>query len=374
MITKRALFLVLTVGCVMLYAQPKTLYQFLEDWPAGYDTTGKHWVVYNLNKAKTHFVTESSVSSQTTTSLWMAQIGNFNGGVNPWNPGDTLIAFGSIDTAYISDPPGYGDNPNHCGFYWLFSDTITSATPEAWQPADTLRVMPMPIAAQVGGLTGNIEISITNPVVTTSGIITYDVLGYWLWADTTSGTYYGTPGRPGYFDKEVGFFPVQGGSGETTVCIDPVSNYRDGQTVYWAYKLVAVPDTSAEDSRQVCPGYVTYYFSQNSNPLVIIGIEESQILNPQSRSANLEIYPNPSHGVLRIAYGVGRSESIELKIYNATGCLVKQFTQLLNDQLLNNQVVWFGDDVLGRQVSAGVYFIRFEAEGFKKIEKAVLLR
>jgi len=369
MISKKALFLILLFMCVMLYAQPKALYQFLDNWPAGYDTTGKHWVVYNLNKAETHFVTETSVASQTTTTLWMAQIGNFNGGVNPWNPGDTLIAFGSIDTAYISDPAGYGDNPNHCGFYWLFSDTINSATPESWQPADTIRLMPQPLAAQVGE---NIEISITNPAETRRPDQTeYDVLGYWIWADTTGS------GTPNKYDKEVVFVPVQGGPGETTIYAHPIAgNYEAGQTVYWAYKLVAVPDTTATCFRQTCPGYAVYYFSQNSNPIVVIGIEESQILNPLSQIPQLAVYPNPSSNRITIGYTIQdsryRIEDFSLKIYDVSGQLVRDLTN--NLAIHASTVSWEGTDDNDQKVPAGVYFVRLETGRIETTETVILLR
>jgi hypothetical protein len=365
MISKKTLLLMLIFMCVMLYAQPKTLYQFLENWPAGYDTTGKHWVVYNLNKAKTHFVTETSIASQTTTTLWMAQIGNFNGGVNPWNPGDTLVAFGSIDTAYMGNPAGYGDNPNHCGFYWLFSDTINSATPESWQPADTIRSMPKPLAAQVGE---NIELSITNPVETTSGITVYGVLGYWIWADTTGS---GTPNR---YDKEVAFVPVQGGSGETTIYSHPIAgNYEAGQTVYWAYKLIGVPDTTATYFRQTYPGYATYYFSQNSNPIVV-GIEESQILNPKSQIPELEIYPNPFRQITEIRLQI-TDDRLQIKIYDASGRVVKTFSDnLCNRDNSVQSVGWDGRDDNGQLVPQGIYFVTLKTDKFVEIKKVVLMR
>lgn len=342
---------------ILLYGQ-KALYQFLENWPASYDTTGNHWFVYNINKAETHFVTETSVSSQTTTTLWMAQIGNFNGGVNPWLPGDTLIALGSIDTAYISDPGGYGDNPNHCGFYWLFGDTINSATPEAWLPADTVRPLPQPTATQVGV---NIEIAIPNPYQTTSDINNYNVLGYWIWADTTGS------GTPSKFDKEVGFVLVDGGAGDTTAYLHPIAgNYVDGQTLYWTYHLVATPDTGGS----TCPGYSTYYLSRNSNPIIIIGIEETSSTAP--RNTTIQAYPNPFGGKIDISLNAGlNTEHVRLRIFNAAGNLVRTYLPLLASPYSNTVITWCGLDQVGNKVPAGVYFVKLEAAGHAIIEKIV---
>jgi hypothetical protein len=107
----------------------------------------------------------------------------------------------------------------------------------------------------------------------------------------------------------------------------------------------------------------------------VVGIEENARHSTPDALRSLQIYPNPSNGVVRIACSVGRSaKDEELKIYDATGKLVKQFTQLLNDQLPNNQVVWSGDDNAGRSVPTGVYFIHIKSNDYQKVEKVILLR
>jgi len=64
--------------------------------------------------------------------------------------------------------------------------------------------------------------------------------------------------------------------------------------------------------------------------------------------------------------------SVSLKIYDATGRLVRQWDNETIRQ--SDQIIWSGDDDLGRKVPAGVYFVQFEAGDYKKVEKAVLLR
>ncbi|MGB9721485.1 MAG: hypothetical protein ACPL28_08420 [bacterium] len=39
-----------------------------------------------------------------------------------------------------------------------------------------------------------------------------------------------------------------------------------------------------------------------------------------------------------------------------------------------NQVIWYGDDDLGRRLPSGVYFVQLEAGDFKKVKKTILLR
>jgi len=328
-----------------MYGQTKNLRQFVRNLPAGYDTTGKHWTICQYSQAETHVLTENSVGSFTLYDAdsnfiaWNANLGNFNAGVNPWTPGDTIVIIGSIDTAYISNPGGYGDDQDHCGFYWLYADTISQATPQLWQPPDTLRPLPQPVASQAGT---NIEISILNPAQTGSDISMYAVLGYWLLADTTGS------GTPNAFNKEVAFIPVQGGSGNTTVYSHPVSgNYYEGQTVVWAYQLVAVPDTGGT----TCPGHATYYLSRNSNPLIIVGLEES------SREATipghgLVVQPNPFTKSVRISCsGIRADTDGKLSIHAVDGRTIASF-EIPGSSSMTSSVIWTGESE-----PAGTYFL-----------------
>ncbi len=366
---------------VILYAQSKTLYQLLENWPAGCDTSGKKWVVYNLYKPETHFVTESSVASVTTTLLWMAQVGNFNGGVNPWLPGDTLIAFGSIDTAYIHNPAGYGDNSNHWGFYWLFSDTITPETPEQWLPSDTVRAMPKPIVYQtgVGGIENDtIWIKIPNLMETRRGDQTdYDILGYWLWADSTG------LGTPNAFNDplamEIAFIPVNGVFGDTTVYWMLESDKFEATQhwmTYFVYKPVVRPDTTSVRSSR-SSGYASFYFSQNSDLIDVyhnvIGIEEN--IDFSYSSMNLEIYPNPFTEKTEIRCTMGHWTKItELTIYDASGKFVKGFSLPTVYSLTPAVVSWDGTDASGKKLPSGIYFIQANSSGTKLTRKVILQR
>ncbi len=367
---KKIGIIILILNLSFVYAQSHVVRQMVRNWVVGYDTTGAHWYVYDLYHAETLVINENTTgsgmlySAAANAAKWYCDVGNFPG--HQWDNGDTVIAFGSWDSAYVTDPGGYGDNPNHTGFYWLFSDTLDATVdPQTFSPDDTLREMPQPLASQVNGDTGHIEISITNPPETRRPDQTeYDVLGYWVVADTSG---QGTPNR---YDKDVGFFPVNGGPGDITVCIDEVENYEDGQTVYWAYKLVARPDTTTNKSRQVPPGYSTYYLSMNSNPIVIIGVAETE-LGPVPNA--LEVSPNPFTEVVRITCCVKRNiQDGALKIYDATGRLIKQWDYETIRQ--SDKITWDGSDDSGRKLPAGIYFVQVETEGHKMTKKAILLR
>jgi hypothetical protein len=347
-----------------LYGQSKIIRQIVENWPPGLDTTGICWCIYDPNEPELDVQWDTSAASATLYSStsnrirWSADVANFGGSI-PYAIGDTLIAFGSWDSAYATNPGTYDDNINHRGYYWIYSDTIGESEPWSWEPGDTLRIMPFPSAAQVDT---SIVITIENPQETRySGQTTYDVLGFWLMADTSGN------GTPGHFDRQIAFIPVQGNAGDTTTYSHPVSgNYASGQTVYWAYHLVARPDTGGTG----CPGYASHYLSGNSNPLVIIGIDEINQETPGI--SNVTIFPNPFTSSTRISFMSSALNALSvITIYNAEG---RYINTLVNSTGERSVLQWNGQDAHGEQVTPGVYFVQIETQDNNGIHKIVKLK
>jgi len=107
----------------------------------------------------------------------------------------------------------------------------------------------------------------------------------------------------------------------------------------------------------------------NLNGLVAVAEQNGSML-----VTSLALSPNPFARNLTVTYSIGQNtKGAELKIYDASGRLVKLFNHLTAIQPVN-QVVWNGSDDMGRSVPAGVYFVRLEVNGEKKTEKAILLR
>ncbi|MGQ9535057.1 MAG: clostripain-related cysteine peptidase [bacterium] len=107
--------------------------------------------------------------------------------------------------------------------------------------------------------------------------------------------------------------------------------------------------------------------------------ETNKAKNLKAESRKLAVYPNPFSTLTKISYAVDgktaepqNSKTISLRIYDASGRLVKQFNHLTIQPF--NQVAWQGDDDLGRKVPAGVYFVELATGDYKKVEKAILLR
>ncbi|UCG93417.1 MAG: T9SS type A sorting domain-containing protein [candidate division WOR-3 bacterium] len=129
----------------------------------------------------------------------------------------------------------------------------------------------------------------------------------------------------------------------------------------------------------------------------IVGISENA-QNPIPQKLRLDVYPNPFRKRTDIRYGITEevdspdtevgmldlstksefrknrhSEKIvvSIKIYDATGRVVKTFPHLTHDALRTTHIVWCGDDDFGRKLPAGVYFVRLEDSETSIVEKAI---
>ncbi len=108
--------------------------------------------------------------------------------------------------------------------------------------------------------------------------------------------------------------------------------------------------------------------------LVYVGVEE-HITHRANQIPMLRVYPNPFGRRTDIKYSIGQgAESIELKIYDATGRLIRQFPRFVPDALHPTHISWDGTDDRGLRVAAGVYFVKLEAGATELMEKVILLK
>jgi parallel beta-helix repeat protein len=119
-----------------------------------------------------------------------------------------------------------------------------------------------------------------------------------------------------------------------------------------------------------------------------IGVEEETALRPlPSPLCLLEVYPNPFSKLTKISfgkghpdrithssYGTGSAECIELKIYDASGRLVKNFNLKYEISNFQSEVPWNGVDNAGQKLPCGVYFLEFQAGDYKETRKLLLVR
>jgi hypothetical protein len=102
------------------------------------------------------------------------------------------------------------------------------------------------------------------------------------------------------------------------------------------------------------------------------GVEEFEPSEPVATV--LQISPNPFRDRVNITFNIEHgAKSIELKIYDATGRLVKSFRPT-PDALRSTQISWDGTDQANRQLPSGVYFVKFQAGGYTETKKLLLIK
>ncbi|MEW6684874.1 MAG: FG-GAP-like repeat-containing protein [Candidatus Edwardsbacteria bacterium] len=105
-----------------------------------------------------------------------------------------------------------------------------------------------------------------------------------------------------------------------------------------------------------------------------LGVEEQESSKFKVQSSKLmQSYPNPFSQQTAISYQLSVSRSARLVIYNVAGQLVKTLVSGPQSQGVHT-VNWDGTDNKGNRVSAGVYFVSFEAGDYKATKKIVCLR
>ena len=82
---------------------------------------------------------------------------------------------------------------------------------------------------------------------------------------------------------------------------------------------------------------------------------------------------DPVHGVTYISFGVPKDAHVVIKIYDIRGQVVRT---LVNEVVKAgwHKVAWNGTNDRGSRLPAGIYFYEMEAEGFKAVQKLVLIK
>ncbi|MCK4236818.1 MAG: T9SS type A sorting domain-containing protein, partial [Candidatus Krumholzibacteria bacterium] len=120
------------------------------------------------------------------------------------------------------------------------------------------------------------------------------------------------------------------------------------------------------------PGLLTG--EDTSDSLFAIRDITSDSDNPPARASALEQnFPNPFNPSTQIVFSIRETADVSLRIYNASGRLVRVLVEG-KWEVGRHRVVWDGKDDSGRAVASGVYFYRLTAGAFTKTKKMVLLR
>jgi len=112
-----------------------------------------------------------------------------------------------------------------------------------------------------------------------------------------------------------------------------------------------------------------------------VGIEEAEKRRAmREEKKQLTAYPNPfttstTISIPRLSEHQNiRVSEVELKIYDASGRLVKNFSLFTPHSSLISSVSWDGKDNSGNELQGGVYFIRLTSGDIISIRKVILVR
>lgn len=92
---------------------------------------------------------------------------------------------------------------------------------------------------------------------------------------------------------------------------------------------------------------------------------------------HIDCIPNPFHNKTQIRFSIQDTRLMmkpSLRIYDATGRLVKIFDQAVSIENIESEVLWDGTDLTNRRLPSGVYFLKLTAEDYTATEKLLLIR
>ena len=144
------------------------------------------------------------------------------------------------------------------------------------------------------------------------------------------------------------------------------------KTVGTSFELGLLTDGSPPSTREALLDSIMNFFGITTG----IAEDDKGLAGLPMKTMLNTLYPNPFRRMTAIRYQIGvdsRQKSVaSLKIYDVSGRMIRQWDYSTMGQ--SDHIVWDGTDQNNRKVSAGVYFVRFEAGDYNKTEKAILLR
>ncbi len=91
------------------------------------------------------------------------------------------------------------------------------------------------------------------------------------------------------------------------------------------------------------------------------------------RAYAFDIFPNPFINQIRIDYALPLQTKVEIIIYDVVGRQIKTVTSAVTESGYYS-TVWNGKDERGRDVSSGIYLVRFEAGSFRAQNKILFVK
>ncbi|UCF70464.1 MAG: T9SS type A sorting domain-containing protein [candidate division WOR-3 bacterium] len=138
------------------------------------------------------------------------------------------------------------------------------------------------------------------------------------------------------------------------------------KTVGLSFELGGLIDATGNSTRAALLDSIMHFFS------ITTGVEEVTKLDVTPLS--LHLAPNPFSKLTTASFGIEESaESVELKIYDAVGRLVRNLYNAIPHAPYTMQVTWDGRDDQNRKLSSGVYFVKLSTEKQTATRKVILV-
>jgi hypothetical protein len=132
--------------------------------------------------------------------------------------------------------------------------------------------------------------------------------------------------------------------------------------------VTVVVDRTAEAGK-------SYYYrlsgTLRSGERVVLGTLEGKAGERITEFALKRVFPNPTHGMLRIEYAVPRESRVALRVVDVAGRVVAKLVEG-TVRPGRYQVVWNGRGEDDSRVGAGMYFVQFQAPGKNLVQRVVV--
>jgi len=179
--------------------------------------------------------------------------------------------------------------------------------------------------------------------------------------------------------------------GSTFDMISASNNYVVGienqKNITWTFNNILLPDSNHNE--QASHGYVAYRVKPKStvaggdvikntadiifdynqpiatNTAVTTVTFPTAIANIGHIASNIQLFPNPSEGVITLSYSLPKSSDVTIGIYNSYGQLVKEITN--ERQTAGRQETVFD----AQKLALGIYFLKMSVEGNVAVMKMV---
>ncbi len=141
------------------------------------------------------------------------------------------------------------------------------------------------------------------------------------------------------------------------------------KTVGLSFELGGLVDASAPSTREALLDSIMHFFG------ITTGIDE--VTNLEAHNLFLQVTPNPFAKLTNIRYTILDTrywmKEPTLRIYDASGRMVKSFDLESSIQNQESAISWSGDDSAGRKLPCGVYFVKLDVGTETATRKVILV-